>query len=70
MHLVHILPIANYWEWRRRDNLVLLVGERKRELNLVLLAGAVWLLLFILKLNYNPFTASLCCCRHSREYRS
>ena len=35
---VHILPVAYYWEWRRRDNLVLLigdlvllVGERKRE---------------------------------------
>ena len=22
--LVHILPVANYWEWRRRDDLVLL----------------------------------------------
>ena len=52
--LVHILSA----EWRRREDLVLLVGERKRGV------GAVgwWRLVVVVyfEVNFHPFAASLC----------
>ena len=39
-------------------DLLMLVGERKRGFGAA--GWCVWLLLFILKVNFHPFAASLC----------
>ena len=62
--LMHILPVANYWEWRRRDDLVLLSGcwllfGEIWCCWLVLLSGC-WLLFVYSVIVWHPCVNSFC----------